>query len=169
MNREGAMKRPTRHERGFALIAALLANLILLAVGIVAINLSTQDIRISMKALGDKKALNAAEAGIHNLTLIFDPTRLTNNPAQSISTYYTVYTGTGSDAGTKYKVTGVRPSTGLGSAPVLLPGYSAGGAVAWGQQRFDADVQGDNTTYGASVTVQVGLGFGPVPVSVNYN
>ena len=166
MNREGAMKRKTRHERGFALIAALLANLILLAVGIVALNISTQDIRVSMKVVGDKKALNAAEAGIHRLTLIFDPTNL----ASLSSTSFTqVDTGTGADSGTKYKVTNVWQPTGLGSAPVLLPGYSAGGAVAWGQQRFNATVQGNNDTYSSSITVQVGLGFGPVPISVNYN
>jgi Tfp pilus assembly protein PilX len=166
MNREGAMKRKTRHERGFALIAALLANLILLAVGIVAINLSTQDIRISMKALGDKKALNAAEGGIHRLTLIFDP----DNLASMTSTSFT-QVDTGGDAGTKYKVlpNSVKQASGLGSAPVYMPGYNASSAVAWGQKRYDAEVQGNNDTYGASVTVKVGLGFGPVPVSVNYN
>jgi len=164
MNREGAMKSKTRQERGFALIAALLANLILLAVGIVALNISTQDIRISMKVVGDKKALNAAEAGIHNLTQIFDPTNL----ASLTSTTFT-QVDTGGDSGTKYKVTNVWQPTGLGSAPVLMPGYSAGGAVTWGQQRYNATVQGNNDTYGASITVQVGLGFGPVPISVNYN
>jgi Tfp pilus assembly protein PilX len=157
-------KSKTRHERGFALIAALLANLILLAVGIVALNISTQDIRISMKVLGEKKALNAAEAGINNLTQIFDPSNL----AASTSTTFT-RVDTGGDSGTKYKVTNVWQSTGLGSAPVLMPGYSSGGAVSWGMQRYDATVQGNNDTYGTSMTVQVGLGFGPVPISVNYN
>ena len=51
-----------RNEEGFALIAAILANLILLAVGIIAINISTQDLRISMRVVGDKKAMSAAEA-----------------------------------------------------------------------------------------------------------
>ena len=64
--------RRRRDEKGFALIAALLANLILLAVGIVALNLSTGDLRISMRAVGDKKAVNAAEAGLHWLTVNFD-------------------------------------------------------------------------------------------------
>ena len=54
-----------RNESGFALIAAVLANLILLAVGIIALNLSTQDLRISMKVVGDKKAMSAAEAATH--------------------------------------------------------------------------------------------------------
>jgi len=166
MNREGAMKKKTRHERGFALIAALLANLVLLAVGIVALNISTQDIRVSMKVLGDKKALNAAEAGIHRLTQVFDPGNLT---APVSTTFTQVDTGTGADSGTKYKVTNLWQSTGLGSAPIQMAGYSSGGAVAWGMQRYDATVQGNNDTYSASVTVQVGLGFGPVPISVNYN
>jgi len=164
MNRKGAMKRKTKQERGFALVAALLANLILLAVGIVALNISTQDIRVSMKTLGEKKALNAAEAGIHNLTQVFNP----NNITAPVSTSFT-QVDTGGDSGTKYKITNVWQSTGLGSAPVQMAGYSSGGAVAWGMQRYDATVQGNNDTYGTSVTVQVGLGFGPVPISVNYN
>ncbi len=53
----------TRKEEGFALIAAVMANLILLAVGLIAINLSTQDLRMSMKVVGDKKAMSAAEGG----------------------------------------------------------------------------------------------------------
>jgi len=61
--------------KGFALIAALLANLILLAVGILAVNLSSGDIRVSMRTVGDKKALNAAETGVHELSRLFDPRR----------------------------------------------------------------------------------------------
>ena len=60
-----------RNEKGFALVAALMANLILLAVGFIAINLSTQDIRISMRAVGDKKAVNAAETAVHMLAMDF--------------------------------------------------------------------------------------------------
>jgi len=47
--------RRRRDERGFALIAALLANLILLAVGIVALNLSTGDIRISRRSSATRR------------------------------------------------------------------------------------------------------------------
>jgi hypothetical protein len=39
------------NSKGFALVAALLGNLILLAVGILAINLSTGDLRGSMHAV----------------------------------------------------------------------------------------------------------------------
>ncbi|MRR39435.1 hypothetical protein EG829_33270, partial [bacterium] len=57
----------TRNEGGFALIAAVMANLILLSVGVVAINLSKQDLRISMKGVGDKKTMSAAESATHRM------------------------------------------------------------------------------------------------------
>ena len=65
-----------KNQLGFALIAALLANLILLAVGIIALNLSTQDLRTSSRHVGDKKAHAAVESGIHVLMTNFNPENL---------------------------------------------------------------------------------------------
>jgi Tfp pilus assembly protein PilX len=147
--------RHDRDERGFALIAALLANLILLAVGIVALNLSTQDIRISMRAVGDKKAVNAAEAGLHWLTVNFDA-----------ATYGTLVNvdrqiDTNPDANTRYRITSIAEPT-TGPAQIPLPGFSIGGSQTWGQARYDAQIRGENTAYNTSVTIDVGLGHGPV-------
>jgi hypothetical protein len=147
--------RRRRDERGFALIAALLANLILLAVGIVALNLSTGDIRISMRSVGDKKAVNAAEAGLHWLTVNFDA-----------ATYGTLVNvdrqiDTGTDTSTRYRITGIEEPT-TGPAQIPLPGFSIGGSQTWGQARYDAHIRGENTAYNTSVTIDVGLGHGPV-------
>jgi Tfp pilus assembly protein PilX len=144
-----------RDERGFALIAALLANLILLAVGIVALNLSTQDIRISMRAVGDKKAVNAAEAGLHWLTVNFDA-----------ATYGTLVNvdrqiDTNTDTNTRYRITSIAEPT-TGPAQIPLPGFSIGGSQTWGQARYDAQIRGENTAYNTTVTIDVGLGHGPV-------
>ncbi len=147
--------RRRRDERGFALIAALLANLILLAVGIVALNLSTGDLRVSMRAVGDKKAVNAAEAGLHWLTVNFDA-----------ATYPTLVNvdrqvPTATDANTRYRITNIaEPTTGPSQIP--LPGFSIGGSQTWGQARYDAQIRGENTAYNASATIDVGLGHGPV-------
>jgi Tfp pilus assembly protein PilX len=149
------MKRSSE-EKGFALVAALLANLILLAVGIVAINLSSQDIRVSMKTVADKKAVNAAEAGIHWLTVNFDPANL----AAVAVTNQQVDAST--DPNTKYTIAlPTEPTT--GPAQIPLPGFSIGGSQTWGQARYDVKgVTGTNTAYNTTVTIDVGLGHGPV-------
>ncbi len=150
-----AMQFTKTKQNGFALVAALLANLILLAVGIIAINLSTQDLRISMKVVGDKKAVNAAEAGIHWLTVNFNAA----TPAVLINTNRGIDGGT--DPATRYTINNIQEAT-TGPAQVTLPGFNLTGGQSWGLTRYDARVTGDNTAHGTSVTIDVGLGFGPV-------
>ena len=60
-----------------------MACLILLALGMLVISLSTQDIRVSMKIVGDKRALAAADTGINSLSQTFDP----QDPHQCPSDY----------------------------------------------------------------------------------
>ncbi len=129
--------RRRRDERGFALIAALLANLILLAVGIVALNLSTGDIRISMRAVGDKKAVNAAEAGLHWLTVNFDAATYATLIQHTDSCRSTTTT----DANTRYRIDNITEPT-TGPAQIPLPGFSIGGSQTWGQARYDARITG---------------------------
>ncbi|HTZ41028.1 MAG TPA: hypothetical protein VMB77_12770 [Syntrophales bacterium] len=148
------MKRRTK-ERGFALVAALLANLILLAVGIIAINLSTGDIRISMKSVGDKKAVNAAESGLHWLTVNFDAT----TPAALIGSDNQVDPAT--DPNSRYVINNITDAT-TGPAQVPLPGFSIGGSQMWGLARYDARITGTNTAYNTTLSIDVGLGYGPV-------
>jgi Tfp pilus assembly protein PilX len=150
-----------KSERGFALIAALLANLILLAVGIIAINLSTQDIRISMTMVGEKKAMAAAESGIHALTQNFDPGNL------MASALTNVQVDASNDPNSRYTVAAPTPPT---TGPTVLPmaGYSIGGGQMWGQERFDTTVTGTNTAYNATVQIDIGLGFGPIEITTMY-
>jgi Tfp pilus assembly protein PilX len=150
------MKRRT-DDRGFALVAALLANLILLAVGIIAINLSTGDIRISMKTVGDKKAVNAAESGLHWLTVNFNPA---NIPAL-ITTDNQVDAAT--DPNSRYRIENIWSAT-TGPAQIPLPGFSQ----TWGLARYDARITGTNTAYNTTASIDVGLGFGPVPMGTSY-
>ena len=146
-----------REQKGFALVAALLANLILLAVGIVALNLSTGDIRVSMRSVGDKKAVNAAEAGLHWLTVNF-------NPADLVSVTVTnQQVDIGGDPNTLYTIQEVGdPPAGSGPAQLPLPGFSIGGSQTWGQARYRAVVTGRNTAYNSTMTIEAGLGHGPI-------
>jgi hypothetical protein len=115
-----------RDEKGFALVAALMANLILLAVGFIAINLSTQDIRISMRAVGDKKAVNAAETAVHMLAMDF----ISDSQASIDLLKQKVYSDFSADVGTKAKVVDIVKNPRNVTAPAL-PGYQSGGSVTW--------------------------------------
>ena len=149
-----------RDEKGFALIAALMANLILLAVGFIAINLTTQDIRISMRAVGDKKAVNAAETAVHMLAMDF----ISDSPASIALLQGKIYNSFSSDAGTKATVGTIVKNPRNVTAPAL-PGYQSGGNVTWSQEVFEATVTGENTVHKSSVTIVAGFGHGPTPGS----
>jgi hypothetical protein len=145
-------------EGGFALIAAILASMVLLALGMLVIHLSTQDLRVSARLVGDKKALSAVEHGIHAIVQDFNP----GNPGASATA--NVQVDAVNDPDTKYTIgTPAPPATGPPSLP--LAGYSIGGGQQWGQDRYDVSVTGLNTAYGTSVVVDVGLGYGPVEIS----
>ena len=65
-----------RQPRGFALVTAILAIMILMALGYLVISVSTGDLKISSRVVGEKKALSAAETGIHRMMQNFDPANM---------------------------------------------------------------------------------------------
>lgn len=155
------MKIINQKEKGFALIAALLTIWVLTAVGILVFTISTQDIRISGRLVGEKKAFAAAEAGVHRLTQILDPGNLS---AAAVSNQQV---DPSNDPDSRYTIgTPSRPTSGPSTVP--LPGYAIGGGQQWGQERFIARVTGTNTRYNSMVQVDVGVGYGPVEISTLY-
>ena len=148
-------------QEGFALIAAIMAMMVLTAVGLLAFALSTQDIRISSRLVGEKKSFSAVEAGIHRFTLTFDPANL------NASVVSNVQVDSGNDPTSLYTIgLPARPTSGPGSLP--LPGYAIGGGQQWGQERFNNRVTGTNTRYNSLIQVDIGAGFGPVEISTAY-
>jgi Tfp pilus assembly protein PilX len=145
-------------EKGFALIAAIMACLILLALGMLVISLSTQDIRISTKIVGEKRALAAVEEGVQRLLQAFDP----QSPINSLSTI------TRADGKSSYTINYPvsRPTTGPDA--ILLVGYQIAGGQAWGLKRYTIGVVGTNTEYNTQVSVGVGFGYGPIEISTMY-
>jgi len=142
-------------EEGFALVAAIMACLILLAVGLLVIALSTQDIRVSAKIVGDKRSLAAAEEGISSILQTFNPQIPITVPttvlrADGVSNYTINYPA-------------IPPTKGPSIIP--LAGYSIGGGQAWGQSRYNLDVVGSNTQYNREGTIGVGFGYGPVDMT----
>ncbi len=146
------------NQRGFALITAILAIMILMALGYLVINVSTGDLKISSRVVGEKKALAAAETGIHRMMQNFDPG---NTTAAQVTG---AQVDAAADPRSKYTISNVgRPSGG----PEMLPlaGYSVGGGQQWGQRRYVGRVTGINETYNSSVQIDTGIGFGPIEIS----
>ena len=152
------IRRNLSSEKGFVLVAAVLACLILLALAMLVIQLSTRDLQISARSVGEKKALAAAETGIHKLIQNFDPQNL------SASAVSHVAVDADNSPGDFYTISNpYLPASG----PAFLPlaGFSIGGGQSWGQKRYNVDVTGKNDTYGTQADIGVGLGYGPIEIS----
>lgn len=149
------MKKEILHnEKGFALVAAILGCLILLAIGMLVAQISTSDLRTSAGTVGEKKAMAAVESGAQQLLRNFDP---------AVTSGYgtaTVVPG-GVDANSRFTVAAPTASN---LPPRTIPGYALGASQQWGLMRYDSSVRGENTTYKTVLNVDVGVGYGPVPV-----
>ena len=146
---------------GFALVATLLALLILTAMGMLVFAISTQDIRISTRAVGEKKALAAAEAGIHRLNQNFDPTNLPAVAASNVPVNPAV------DPNSCYTI-GIPASPGIGPKTLPLTGYAIAGGQQWNQARYVTTVKGTNTRYNSTVAVDTSVGYGPLAATTTY-
>ena len=149
-----------RGEEGFALIAALLVFWVLTALGMLVFSVTTQDVRVSSRTVGERKAFTAAESGIHVLTQNFNPANPNSSAASGVAV------DSSGDPNTKYSIgaspTGWTPTSGPGAVPI--PGYEPN----WGRQRFLARVTGTNTAYNSSVQIDTGIGYGPVDITTLY-
>ena len=143
-------------QRGIALVTAILACAILLALGLLVIQLSTGDVQVSARAVADKKASSAAESGIHRLMQNFDPSNRAGVASQQVDP--------DTDPSTVYSYgPQITPSTGPSFFP--MAGYSIGGGQSWGQQRYEVVVVGESPSYSARVEIETGMGYGPVDIS----
>lgn len=148
--------------QGFALIAALLALWVLTAVGILIFSITTQDIRITSRIVGEKKAFSAAEAGTNWLTQNFNPANL----GASVVDHRQV--DPNNDTASRFTVTQPTPPT-TGPAAIPDKGSNMSGSPIWGQVRYLATVTGTNTKYNNKVEIDAGIGYGPVDVSTYYH
>jgi Tfp pilus assembly protein PilX len=149
-------------EKGFALVTALMACAILFALAMLIIQLSTGDLQVSTRNVGDKKASIAAEAGVQQvLGSSVRPDDLP--PAVNVAV------DADNAPGSVYSfATPGRPTT--GPASTTLAGYQIGGNRIYGQARYQTMITGRNTRYGASVKVEVDLGIGYFDdISTGYN
>lgn len=145
-------------EKGFILLTAIIASVILLALTMLIVNVTNVDLTISSKSVGHKKAMSAAEAGIHSMMQNFDPLNITSSAVTNIQV------DASNDPGTVYTVSTPSIPT---ISPTFLPmsGYSIGGGQQWGQRVYNVNVTGRNTKYKTVVTIGTGIGYGPVESS----
>jgi hypothetical protein len=147
-------------EKGFALITAILACAILFALAILILQLSTGDLRVSSRSVGDKKAMTANDSGIHQLVRNFDPS---TPPNHNVITTSPVAVDAVNAPGDSYHITA--PAAAVpGPAELPLAGYS----FPWGQKRYNFDVTGTNSTYSTRMEVGVAVGFGPIKTGGDY-
>jgi Tfp pilus assembly protein PilX len=143
-------------EKGFALVLALIACLILVALGALVINLSTGDLKTSGQILGEKRAMLAAEKGVGRLIQEF------NAGTIPTITQYTWADDLAVDPNSTYKI----------DPPVRTAAQSmVGYAPPWGMATYSIDVTGTNGAAAYSskqVTIGVGLGYGPIDTSLIY-
>ncbi len=145
--------------KGFSLVVAILAILILTALGYLVVMMSTQDTRVSARVVGEKKAMAAVETGVHQLMANFDPQNATSWGSQTFTS------GSTSDATSTYTIGA--PSAPTSNLPLYVPlaGYSIGGGQEWGQRAYALVVTGNSTKYNATVQVDVGVGYGPIDIT----
>lgn len=149
-------------ESGFALIAALLAVWILTAMGLLVFTVTTQDVRISSRMVGEKKAFFSSEAGVHKLVQVFNPLNLNDTTNYNIDVVVD-----SKDTASQFRISPPAVPT-KGPAAIPLSGYSSGGGQQWGSTRFVSTVTGKNTNYQSTVQVDTGVGFGPVEITTAY-
>jgi hypothetical protein len=179
------------NEKGFALLAALMACLILIAIGILVINMSTGDLFTSSATVGNKKALLAVESGIPKVINDVQPANWTETNNYSPvrdphnnncgSDAYDEYDRThpldpqykwqtipgGTDIHTEFAFCIPRQSA---DPPIPAAGGELGGGGVSHDNpqayiyRYDSTVVGRNrsTAYQSKAKVDIGVGFGPM-------
>jgi hypothetical protein len=162
-------KMTLRNEKGFALLAAIVASLILLAVGMLVINMATGDLLTTKMNVGNKKALAATESGIHRLIRNFNfdastwtaannyTTDCVSNPANP--TYIWQSNPGGTDPNSRFAICAP-----LESNNKPCPDVPGTDIKDWTYHCYDVSVVGENTNYsGSRARIDIGVTYGPVP------
>jgi Tfp pilus assembly protein PilX len=143
--------------RGFALITAILAIMILMALGFLALSVTTGDLKITSRVVGEKKAISGAETGIHQMMQRINVMPVVNWDTLPAVLETNQQVNAATDPNSRYTFGSIRRAPGPAAIP--MPGYSIAGGQSWVQQRFMGSATGVNTNYNSSVTIDVGLGY----------
>jgi hypothetical protein len=149
-----------KSERGFILLVAIIACVILTGLGILIFWTSNEELKTSVVSLGEKRALAAVESGYHLTVQNFDPLIPSTLAAVDWQTVDATY-----DPKSQYKRAAVKGSPFAALPP---PGYSMESAAGFGMARYDVTITGRNTEAKTEQQVDVGVAYGPVDLSLVY-
>ena len=138
-----------KSEGGFVLVVAIMAVMILMAVGFFILTTTTQDVRMSTRLVGERQALSAAEACVHFIAANLSPT--------SARTFTNVAYDMANNPNARFSSNSV-PNLSLSN--MAAPGYSLSNETTYGQG-FDTVCVGRETGYGSSASIGIGT-TGPI-------
>ncbi len=136
-------KNQKNSERGFALVVALIACMILIALGALIMTLSTGDIKTSSQILGQKRAMIAAEKGVQRLIQQYNFDNIPNAMQTTLPADLAV------DQFSQYQIA-IPNATGTM--------HPAGFSMDWQLSTYDVNVTGWHEHYTGNVTIGVGIG-----------
>jgi len=146
-----------KSEGGFIFVAAIMGVMILMAVGFLALTISGQDVMISSRLVGERKALSAAEACVHYVCAQLDPGNLNPYPP----TPYDV----ANNPSAFFSYTVLSPNKDISN--LAVPGYDL--AKGWTSGvGFDTICIGGDASYNSSVSVAIGTTGKPVKYDLQY-
>ncbi|MDM7987274.1 MAG: pilus assembly PilX N-terminal domain-containing protein [Smithella sp.] len=144
-------------EGGFVLILALIGIMILMAIGYFALTVSTSDMQVASRIIGERKAMSAAEAGVHAVTSNYDSAPTANNTSADNDC---------DDAGDWVQVDPNDPHAfycvrGSAEVPGLSQAcsgtFSIEGMVSWHCKNYQSIIEGRDTQYDSRVTIAIGV------------
>jgi hypothetical protein len=141
------IKKTVKSEEGFVFLIALVGVFVLMAIGFFALSSISEDLMISYRLVGERKAFSAAESGVHAIL------------GQDSFANATGWTKVDPVNDPKVEYSATIPVLSTIAPKVHLPGFPTG----YTSNAYVANVTGRDTTYGSTITIEVGLADIPVP------
>jgi Tfp pilus assembly protein PilX len=162
------IKRTSRNEQGFVLLTAIIGIMIVIAAGYFALTLTSKDVRISSQLVGERKALSAAESGIHVFSTRMDVTMVNeiNLNAHTLDRAGIMASSANNaidavnDPNIRFDTAAVNYNR-KGDAS----GYSQNEAVPGSFKAliYQTDITGRDQSYGSRKDIRVQVIYGPTP------
>ncbi len=145
-----------QNEKGFTLVAALMTMIVLVALSTVVFIVTTKDLRIVTRGIGEKKAFSAAEAGLQHLIVL-------GSGMQNYTVTDYVYDTT-TDPDSVFSITAPPTGSGYDNYCASSSGDSedVGTPQGMGDSIVPKMVVGENKRYGSKVELIAGTSF-PAP------
>lgn len=143
-----------KSEQGFVLLATLLGVLILVAVSIFALTMTTQDLRTSGSFYCERRGMSAVDAALTALCLDFIPD-VTGGASN-------IQVDPVNDPETTYSYTKPTRNSSMPVIPAIGSELSVGGSYGMVFRLFNSTITGSGGG-NCGMTVEASLRFGPVP------